>query len=424
MLKISVLFTLVSVSAANADSTQKFLVETAGADNGTMVATCSIPQGLFPHIIGLQGLDAYVASNQPDFNSGYRTETAFWFGNGAPLVLAQDHAITTNDTVAQACAAQESGTATPEQIATIENAANAGKLWWKVKAQNENTPVTGYVSAEYVGFTPFDQWADRFGPKLGKTDENHSEPERIIAIIDPDTTHARMTTEPLAYYSVGYCAEFSPGAASHATTEELDETINKGIWKECGSEIEDRSPHISRAMNCEQELRFYEDGTPLDIKDIISAGGASASWAGSITRLCPNTVKTLAKEACAAGDSDACGNEWDYELTTICQPEEYTEFSCQIDGRNEFLSICAKDGYRSYVYGKDAQNLDLRIRQQIPAEEYSPYFDSGLPDPLVFKNKDYYYRLNGPVGDWGRHNIEVFRNQIDPNHLVATRQCR
>ena len=169
MFKYFTIISFLSVSAAHASGAEKFLVESDNAIQAGITATCTVPENSFPHIIGLQGLDTYVASNNPNFSSGYSAQAPLWYGNGAPLSLADTAVVTSNKTVAQACAAQEAGTATPDQIATIEEAVKTDQLWWEVKTDHGEdkdgniVTATGFVTARYVAFSKYENWLDTFG---------------------------------------------------------------------------------------------------------------------------------------------------------------------------------------------------------------------------------------------------------------------
>ncbi len=191
MFKYLAAISLISVSAVHASGADKFLVNGSKTARVGAPVSCTIPENAFAYISGLSALDTYVSSTGPGFSSGYSIYSSLWFGNGAPLNLVGTAAVTSDETVAQACAAQEAGTATPEQIATIEQAIKADQLWWKVKAQYEKyydgdiITVTGFVSSKYVGFTSYENWLDLFGPKLGHNSVNHSAadlPPRFRAI--------------------------------------------------------------------------------------------------------------------------------------------------------------------------------------------------------------------------------------------------
>jgi hypothetical protein len=420
MFKFFTIISFLSVSAAQASGVEKFLVDSDNAVQAGITATCTVPENTFPHIIGLQDLDTYVASNNPDFSSGYSAQSPLWFGDGAPLSLVSTAAVTSNEKVAQACAAQEAGTATPDQIAMIEEAVKTDQLWWEVKAEYDQdfdakmTTVTGFVTARHIDFTSYRNWLDVFGPKLGNTSTNHTAANRIIEITGADTANARMIGDVIPYDVVDYCHNGHSFSSLTQDAEDgsIEEPVNAGIWKGCNEES--GTPLIFQTTaNCEDRLIW---GEPVTAFDVAFSGGATAQM-GDFVRLCPNTSKQIVKEACDAGDDDMCDALRNDTLSSICQADEQTQFSCKIEGRNAYISICEKNGNRSYVFGKNTGSPELRISQLIPEAEFAgPLY----PSQFTFPNDKYFYRVTMGLG---RSKVEVFSGEIGSEHLISTQKC-
>jgi len=442
MFKYFTIISFLSVSAAQASGVEKFLVDSGNAVQAGIAATCTVPENTFPHIIGLQGLDTYVASNNPDFSSGYSAQSPLWFGNGAPLSLVSTAAVTSNEKVAQACAAQEAGTATPDQIATIENAVKTDQLWWEVKTdhgqdQDGNTvTATGFVTSKYVSFTSYENWLDTFGPKLGFTSVNHTAAYRIIEITGADTANARMVFDMLDYDWINYRhnGHNRSDLNNDSVDGSMDTSINRGIWTVAFEYEEDpigealiddlpsteevSEPNVISA-NCEERTLWGD--YPMTAREVAYPGGAGARL-GDFVRLCPNTSKQIVQEACDSGDDSMCDALKHEDLSSICQTDEETRFSCKIEGRNDHVSICEKNGNRSYVYGKNAGSPELRISQLIPEAEFAgPLY----PSQFTFPNEGYYYRVKTA---WSRQNderavVEVFSGPIGSEKLISTQKC-
>ncbi|SHF39362.1 hypothetical protein SAMN05444279_13522 [Ruegeria intermedia] len=414
MFKYLVAIGCLAASSTLAEGVNKFMAQGGEVLATDTAVTCTVPEGSYPHIYGVKDLDTYLASKGPGFASGYVANPALWFGNGEPLNIVQGFAVTTDEKAAQTCAALEAGTATVDQVAYLEYAVRRDQLWWKVDSQDfEGNDVSGYVTARYVGFTSYDTWIDEFGPKLGFTSTNHSAPNRIVEITNTDTAFARMSGDVIPYDVVGYCHLGFNTSDLYRDAEEgrINEPVDRGIWTGCNEETETLLSFEEYA-DCEARTIW---GQPVTAQDIHYPTGAGAGY-GDFVRLCPKTSKEMIREACEAGDTFVCDAMDDGPISSVCDPQEQTEFSCRIDGRSTSVSLCARDGYLSYVYGEDSDWPELRIRKP----ERSSYFDVYDPETTTFANGDYYYRVNASNDP---ASVEVFKGQIDPEHLITTQYC-
>ncbi len=231
--------------------------------------------------------------------------------------------------------------------------------------------------------------------------------------------------EVVAYCHVGHGRSSLYQNSIDGNFDESVKEIKAGIFKECSAFFEDNwydEIPVMLEVTADCEARTL-GGLKIAVEELISPGGAGAKLLDFL-RLCPNTSRQMAREACEAGEDSVCGA---FEREAICQADEEVVFGCKIEGRDKYVSICEKNGNRSYVYGKVADNPELRISQRIPREEFiAPSIMPSHPEQFTFHNKGYHYRVT-TIGGGDETNkspaLEVFRDQIGAKHLVAAGRC-
>lgn len=370
----------------------------------------------------ISGLDTYVASLAPGFDTGYVGKLPAFFGQGALLKLADAEPEFTSEEARNACKAVLEGRGGNKEQERVISAIRNSEIWFRLA----DVPVehtwqdavdvgeVGYISAHHIGFSNEQDWLEAYGPRLGTAIfGNHFARGRITEIIGANTENAHMLGEGMAHETVSYCNSVRENELMQSVVKGRfhREDIHHGILREEPDAFADCGglDVIEIQANCStRELGGlsidYEDGTQF-------WGSGAGATLGNFFRLCPEASREIAREACARGNVDECSALNRAELSSTCAVEEETVFSCRIEGKKESVSICRRDGNIAYVFGASSEQNDLRITRSIR----KPFqIDHG--EPHRFENQGYLYEV---YGDWADGKVNVYKG----NQLLNLLRC-